>query len=233
MIGSAMVCLAWMYCAPAAQRHIESRWLAEHCERTRMLCLTYDDGPGESLTHAVLSLLKERGAEATFFLLGQRAEAAPAVADALLVAGHELCCHSYEHLNAWKHWPRRVARDIERGYESLSRWVKPNALFRPPYGKSTPLTRRQVRRRGARLVRWTHDMRDTTHGPLPAVDEVVRAPLRSGGVVLLHDFDRDGPDAQERAEFVLAVTERLLCGARECGMAVVTMSEYLAGGGRI
>lgn len=197
------------------------------------LALTFDDGPGPLLTRHVAEVLARHGVRATFFLLGRRAEAAPAVADALLDAGHELCCHSYEHLNAWKHWPRRVARDIERGYASLSRWVRPDALFRPPYGKSTPLTRRQVRRRGARLVRWTHDMRDTSHGPLPTVEDVVRAPLRSGGVVLLHDFDREGPGAQERAEFVLAVTERLLRGARERGMAVVTMSEYLAAGGRI
>ncbi len=185
------------------------------------------------LTPRVAAVLGRFGVKGTFFLLGRRAEAAPGVVDALRDAGHELCCHSYEHLNAWKHWPRRVARDIDRGYESLSRWVKPDALFRPPYGKSTPLTRRQVRRRGARLVRWTHDMGDTTHGPLPAVDEVVERPLRHGGVVLLHDFDRTGPDADQRAAFVLAVTERLLSGARERGLPVVTMSEFLAAGGRV
>lgn len=197
------------------------------------MALTFDDGPSPSLTLRVADLLKDGGVRGTFFLLGRRVEAHPEIVDTLDHDGHELACHTYEHLNAWRNWPRRVARDIERGYASLSRWVRPDALFRPPYGKSTPLTRRQVRRRGARLVRWTHDMRDTSHGPLPAVEDVVRAPLRSGGVVLLHDFDREGPDAQERAEFVLAVTERLLRGARERGMAVVTMSEYLAGGGRI
>ncbi len=71
------------------------------------LALTYDDGPEPVLTRRVAEVLARHGVRATFFLLGRRAEAAPAVADALLDAGHELGCRSYEHLNAWKHWPRR------------------------------------------------------------------------------------------------------------------------------
>jgi peptidoglycan/xylan/chitin deacetylase (PgdA/CDA1 family) len=195
-----------------------------------MLCLTFDDGPGPSLTPRVAGVLGEHGARATFFLLGRRAERWPDIVDMLAAGGHELACHTHDHLHAWKHWPRLVAADIDRGYRTLSRWVPGDGLFRPPYGKSTPLTRRQVRRRGARIVRWTHDSRDTTHTELPEARAVVERVLRdSGGMVLLHDFDRERDEAynRARAEHVLAVTDGLLRAARHRGFEVVTASEYL------
>lgn len=202
-------------------------WLASS---RRAICLTYDDGPGPTLTPRVLEILRRSGARATFFLLGRRAAEHPSIVDAAAAAGHELACHTHDHLNAWKCWPWRVAADIERGYESLARWVPPNGLFRPPYGKSTPFTRRQLQRRGAPVVRWTHDSRDTTHGDLPQPAEIIDAVIRDrGGVVLLHDFDRGRDEAYNaaRAGYVLEVTEGLLAAARSHGVQVITVGELI------
>jgi peptidoglycan/xylan/chitin deacetylase (PgdA/CDA1 family) len=195
-----------------------------------MLCLTYDDGPSDDLTPRVLGALSGASARATFFLLGRCAEQRPNVVAQIAAAGHEIGCHSYAHLNAWKCNPWRVSADIERGYQCLSRWTKADATFRPPYGKYTPFSWLQVRRRGARLVRWTHDSGDTSHGPLPSVDAVVnRVSQDGGGMVLLHDFDRQGDPtkALERANFVLDVTRSLLVVAGQRRWPIVTVSEFL------
>lgn len=200
------------------------------------LSLTYDDGPGERLTPAVADTLRKYAASATFFLLGRRAAVRPDLVDSLAADGHELACHTHDHLNAWKHWPWKVAADIDLGYETLARWVRPDGFFRPPYGKSTPLTRWQIRKRGATLVRWTHDSMDTTRGTLPRAGDVIDRVMRDGGgVVLLHDFDREGDDrySRERAEYVLEVTEGLLAGAKQRSLPVVTLGALLASRGTL
>jgi peptidoglycan/xylan/chitin deacetylase (PgdA/CDA1 family) len=200
------------------------------------LSLTYDDGPGERLTPAVADTLRKHAASATFFLLGRRAAVRPDLVDSLAADGHELACHTHDHLNAWKNWPWKVAADIDRGYKTLARWVRPDGFFRPPYGKSTPFTRLQVRRRGATLVRWTHDSMDTTRGTLPRAGEVIDRVMRDGGgVVLLHDFDREGDErySRQRAEYVLEVTEGLLAGAKQRSLPVVTLGALLASRGTL
>jgi peptidoglycan-N-acetylglucosamine deacetylase len=196
--------------------------------------LTYDDGPGGSLTPEVMKRLDAYNAKATFFLLGKRAEACPGVADALAAAGHEMGCHTHHHLNAWKTPPWRAWADVERGYETLSPWVAADGVFRPPYGKATPLTLWQLSSRRAPIVWWTHDSGDTTHGDLPQVSDVVDGVVGDkGGVVLMHDFDRQGDPSYcaRRAEFVLEVTEGLLGAAKSHGWRVATVSELIGRAG--
>lgn len=195
-----------------------------------VLALSYDDGPGSETTPTLLARLARHAARATFFLLGRRAQQYPDIVDSLAAAGHELACHTHDHLNAWKAAPWRVAADIDRGYATLAKWVKPDGLFRPPYGKLTPFTLWQLRRRGAPVVKWTHDSHDTTHGELPRPGVVIDAVIRDrGGIVLLHDFDRERDPAYNaaRAEYVLEVTEGLLGAAKREGLRVMTVGEML------
>lgn len=194
------------------------------------LCLTYDDGPGPGTTPALLELLKAYAVHATFFMLGRRAEAAPVVADAVRDAGHEVACHSWGHLHAWKAPPWRVASDIERGFVSLEPWLSPSGLFRPPYGKMTPMTWLQVRRRGARLAWWTLDSGDT-HSVLPGVEKIAQQ-AAGGAVVLMHDFDREGADRDARQAFVLDLTEQLILRARREGHEIVTFGRLLDAAGK-
>lgn len=214
-------------CEPSVWRHPARASLARAAESSRTLVLTFDDGPGNALTALIARLLEEAGTRATFFLLGRRATAHPETVDMLAQHGHELACHTHDHTNAWKCLPHVACRDIERGYESLSRWIGPDAMFRPPYGKLTPWTARTVARRGARIGWWTIDSGDTWRR-LPPVSAVTDAVAKSrGGVVLLHDFDREGEDRRERAEYVLEVTRACIRTARAEGLSIVTLGELL------
>lgn len=210
---------------PAKRRAIDA--LRAACAARRALVLTYDDGPGPNFTPIVLDRLAASNARATFFLLGKRVPGAEAILDRIVREGHELGCHTERHLNAMKTWPWRAIRDIEDGYRTLSRWIAPNSPFRPPYGKVTVPTMLALSRRRAPLCFWTVDSRDTTRGALPdpatVVDEVRAA---GGGVVLLHDFDRTS-NAQERAKYVLTVTDQLLLAAEREGMQIMTMGQLL------
>jgi len=192
------------------------------------LCLTYDDGPGESLTPRLLAALAAHDARATFFLLGRRAAVSPQIADRVRDAGHEIGCHSHGHLHAWKTPPWRSAADVARGYETLSAWLPSPCLFRPPYGKLTPWTARAARRRGSRIVKWTVDSGDTWL-TLPRVEDVVERVRRDGGgVVLLHDFDRESKDSKQRADFVITATIALLESAAREGWRIMTVGDMLS-----
>ncbi len=227
-VGAAMIAgVAWLYGAPMALRRAETARLAEYCTRTKTLCLTYDDGPGKDLTPRVMSALHAGSAKGTFFLLGRRAEVNPSVADEVSRAGHEIGCHAHEHVHAWKSAPWASAKDAAHGYESLDRWIQRGCLFRPPYGKSTALSRREAVRRGSPLGWWTIDSGDTWEKLPEARSVIQRVEAAGGGVVLMHDFDREDDDAAERAEFVIEVTNALLELAQKESWRTATLGEIM------
>ena len=58
-----------------------------------------DDGPNPDYTEELLSGLKERGVNATFFLLGKEVEKYPDIVKDISDSGHLIGTHSYEHVN--------------------------------------------------------------------------------------------------------------------------------------
>ena len=56
----------------------------------RTMYLTFDDGPSEENTNAVLDILKERNIKATFFLVGENVEKHPEVARRIAAEGHTI-----------------------------------------------------------------------------------------------------------------------------------------------
>ncbi len=58
--------------------------------------LTFDDGPSEN-TPEILSILKQHGVKATFFVTGKEGEDAAEMYRAIVAEGHSLGMHSYSH----------------------------------------------------------------------------------------------------------------------------------------
>ena len=58
-----------------------------------------DDGPNPDYTEELLTGLKERGVNATFFLLGKEVEKYPEIVKDISDGGHLIGTHSYEHVN--------------------------------------------------------------------------------------------------------------------------------------
>jgi peptidoglycan-N-acetylglucosamine deacetylase len=210
-----------IYFSPWLWRRYRMSHTQEQVVTKRMLALTYDDGPSMALTQPLLDLLHRSAARASFFMLGRHARQYSGIADRVLQEGHDIGCHSDQHLNAWKTLPWKSVADIDAGYSSLSRWVQPDGMFRPPYGKMTLPTYWSLRRRNAPVWWWTIDSGDTQKvlpNPRQVADQVRRA---GGGIVLMHDLDR----TQERNQYVLEVTASLLEVARQEAIKVVPLRE--------
>jgi polysaccharide deacetylase family protein (PEP-CTERM system associated) len=73
------------------------------------------DEPGPALTRqtdALLTLLDELHASATFFVLGMAARAHPELLDRIVAAGHEIGCHGDAHLPVHTQTPDEFATDL-------------------------------------------------------------------------------------------------------------------------
>ena len=79
--------------------------------------LTFDDGPATT-TPAVLDVLAAECVEATFFLVGRKAEAFPSIVKRELAEGHPLGHHSYSHpAQTLRRMSLAAAKaDIDRGF---------------------------------------------------------------------------------------------------------------------
>jgi peptidoglycan-N-acetylglucosamine deacetylase len=202
-------------------RLVAVRGLRSRVRQDRMLVLTYDDGPSRSLTPELLKLLGSYNAKASFFMLGRSVRRNTDIAKAVALEGHDVGCHSEQHLNAWKVSPWAAVADINAGYQRLSPWVPDNGMFRPPYGKMTLPTYMAVLNRRALISWWTLESGDT-RTPLARPQEVVEHVVREGGgIVLMHDLDR----SPERNGFVLETTNLLLRTAETESITVKRISE--------
>ena len=119
---------------------------------TRGVALTFDDGPSAEHTPKVLALLEQAKVEATFFVIGKKAEANPELVRLIVEKGHALGSHGYAHPRLFSLLSReRVREDIERSLQVLEKITgKRPRLFRPPMGIRTRASRRSSRSSGSR-----------------------------------------------------------------------------------
>ena len=65
---------------------------------TKYVALTFDDGPRQGTTDRLLDGLRERGASATFFLVGEQAERYPELVRRMKAEGHQVGNHTWSHV---------------------------------------------------------------------------------------------------------------------------------------
>ena len=183
------------------------------------VALTFDDGPG-ALTAAILDVLGERGARATFNVLGERVRGREELVGRTIAEGHELGNHAerHEHLAG-------------RPLDALAQLVRTNAalraaigisprVFRAPYGDVSPGVVRAARVAGLVTVGWDVDPRDYETPGADAIHQRVADAVRPGSIILLHD------DRRALEQTVTAV-DRIIATLDERGLPCVTVSELL------
>jgi peptidoglycan/xylan/chitin deacetylase (PgdA/CDA1 family) len=226
--ATAVAIPALWFVLPFMARRLGEMRLRRVCRARRAIVLSYDDGPGASLTPRLLDLLGERGAKATFCMVGHRVENNPDMAARVLRAGHEVAGHTQRHFNAWKTSPTRVSRDLRAGQETTVRLGGNARLMRPPFGKLTLAGLIEIALLGIIPAWWTVDSRDSW-GRRPIESVIAEIGAKGGGVVLMHDYDMHPEEDGGRAHltYVLTLTERILTFASENGYRVMTMGEVL------
>lgn len=70
---------------------------AQAAGSTKLIALTFDDGPSSANTGRLLDGLKARGAHVSFFMTGQNAKRNPSLVKRAYEEGHQICSHTYDH----------------------------------------------------------------------------------------------------------------------------------------
>lgn len=196
-----------------------------------MLAFTFDDGPDPECTPAILDLLRERRARATFFVLGDATERAPALVQRAVSEGHELGVHGYDH-RAMTDLPVRARiASVVRGRGAVTRAVGQRARwFRAPYGKQTVAVAAVARGLGMRSVMWDAYAREWEDHPIEWCAEHAAAAMIPGSIVLLHDGAGGQSGRTRPSDEVVILVRSLLAVAEDRGLAVVPVGELLRHG---
>jgi len=177
--------------------------------------LTFDDGPNDNATDALLDILARHNARATFFLIGQFVRQRPEIVRRVHAAGHLLGNHTQTH--PWLHLkPERVIRDeLRTCSEAIEDAIgAPVRYFRPPHGARRPAVLHVAAELGMKTVQWNamgHDWESIGPDRIFTNIERARETARRRGVgtnILLHD-GHDVSMGSDRGD-TLKVTERLL-----------------------
>ena len=132
--------------------------------KLRSLVLTFDGGPSNRSTRAILGLLAENNTKATFFLLGKHISGREDIVRQIAEQGHEICSHGYDHLNYWKVNCLRALDDIRRGWQAIDMALgtkRRTYPFRPPYGKLNIVCLLYLLIHRVPIIYWTLDVGDT------------------------------------------------------------------------
>ena len=157
-------------------------------EGVKYVALTFDDGPRFETTAVLLDGLKERGAQATFFVIGTQV-ACDNHADLLrrmMNEGHQVGNHTYSHERLIDATESVVIEEIQKNETILKNILGDGDYWlRPPYGLIDNSRAALVK---TPMIYWTLDPEDWKWLDAKKVVEVVTSQVQAGDIILLHDF---------------------------------------------
>lgn len=160
----------------------------------KYVALTFDDGPRKSTTERLLDGLKERGAKATFFLIGEQIEANAALVTRMAEEGHQIGNHTWSHQRLDGAHPDEAAQEVERTEAALEALLGGGEYWlRPPYGQVS-----EDADFGVPLVKWSVDPRDWESRDAGKVTRAILEHVEPGSIILLHDIYPTSVDAALR-----------------------------------
>lgn len=159
----------------------------------KKVAITFDDGPNPDYTEQLLDGLKERGVEATFFLLGKEAEKYPDIVERMSREGHLIATHSYEHVNLCNLSDDEAIEQVDKTNDVLYQitGLYPEYI-RPPFGcwKCNLDYETQMIE-----VLWDIDPLDWKTGNASVVAKRVINQVEENDIILLHDASESSVEA--------------------------------------
>jgi peptidoglycan/xylan/chitin deacetylase (PgdA/CDA1 family) len=154
----------------------------------KIIYLTFDDGPHPIVTPAVLSILEQFNAKATFFCIGKNSIAHPNIYQQTIDLGHAVGNHSFSHVNGWKTPTEVYLADIAMAAKSIK-----SKLFRPPYGRITRFQLKQIKKQPFALKPIMWSVLSGDFDPECSKEKCANNVLtnaKSGSIVVFHDSEK-------------------------------------------
>lgn len=190
----------------------------------REVALTFDDAPDDRFTPKVLDVLKKEGVKATFFVVGNRAEAHPDIVKRMADEGHVIGNHSYDHANLPKLTDDKFREQITKTDNVIRRFTgyTPN-LIRPPYGNLSEQQIQWLASQHKKIINWNVDSLDWKGLSAEQVETNVLAQVHPGSIILQHSAGGQGEDLTGTINALPGIISKL----RADGVKLVTVPELL------
>jgi peptidoglycan/xylan/chitin deacetylase (PgdA/CDA1 family) len=196
---------------------------------SKIVALTFDDGPSPLWTPQILTELQNAGIKATFFMTGEHVNKYPDVAKAVAQAGHEIANHSYDHHGLLYYTPEELEKtvmDTERAIGTVT--GQTNRYFRPPKAWITDREKRQLHNMGYQVILWSLNSKDWVTFDDKFIIKYLLRHITPGDIILFHDsggvFSTEGGDRHETVKTIPRLAREL----KARGYEFVTISELLA-----
>lgn len=231
ILGCGIGAIAWLVTSPRSQWLVPTIYRAEG--HKPCIAFTFDDGPDPIFTPQILDLLREFDAKATFFVVGERALAHPAIVQRAVAEGHLIGSHSFRHAMTFHFTSTRaMALEIERGIDAIEQTTAIQPLyFRPPQGLRVPTLRDALSQVAARkglapvCVTWSARGKDSLASTPAAIVSRLRDAVVGGAILTLHDGTGFG-GSLDRAPTLIALRQ-LLELARSRRLRAVRLDDLL------
>lgn len=206
----------WVH-APVADGVTRSFRLSENS-----IALTFDDGPDPVYTPAVLEILREHDAHATFFVVGVAAVRHPRLIARMIAEGHEVAFHSQTHPHIDRLADHEVRRQMDEGLAVLRAQGVTPIWYRPPRGRLTDVQMTLAAERGMKVALWTRCMERSHFINAEDLAATLAEETGRGDIVLAHDGMAD-------RSMTVAALPAYLQTLRRRGIDVVTLSQLERG----
>ena len=194
--------------------------------------ITFDDGPSNDHTPALLNALRQNGMRATLFNEGQYAAAFPAQVQAEISAGMWVGNHSYTHPHLIQESQAQIDSELSRTQQAIANGGGGTPkLFRPPYGETNSTLQAVEAKYGLTQIIWDVDSQDWNGASVDAI-VAANARLTNGQIILMHEWPANTLAAIPRIAQGLA--SRGLCAGMispQTGRAVAPTGDTGGGGG--
>lgn len=149
---------------------------------SKVIYLTFDDGPVPEVTPKVLDILDCYGWKATFFCVGENVAKHPELYSDILNRGHKTGNHTFNHLKGFEYSDLEYVNNVEKAAKFID-----SKLFRPPHGRIKPSQLRVLKKKYT-IIMWdviTHDYNKKLSPE--KVFGNIKQYLRRGSIVVFHD----------------------------------------------
>jgi peptidoglycan/xylan/chitin deacetylase (PgdA/CDA1 family) len=184
-----------------------------------IVALTLDDGPDPHTTQKILDVLKENGAQATFFLITDHIEGNEQLVAQILEQGNELGNHGVKDEASIGLEEEEFERKFLEADEVLSQFTDVR-WFRPGSGVYDQEMLKVVESHGCQTVLGSvHPLDPQIPSAVFSVWYVLQN-VQPGSIIILHD-------RESRGERTAAVLAEVLPELSQRGFHVVTLSELV------
>ena len=192
---------------------LDEETLTDLVEEPKYVALTFDDGPSRDTTTVLLDGLLERGASATFFVIGEQIPHNEDLLCRMKAEGHQIGNHTYSHVRLGTADKVVVVEEVQKSEVLLRGAVGEGSFWlRPPYGVIDEQRAGLIK---TPMIYWSVDPQDWKLLDTKKVVNAVLDAVGPGDIILLHDFY---PTSVKAA---LEIVDRL----QKDGYAFVTVEE--------